>query len=480
MIHRTPPLTLRMLTILSALAGFLPVVAAGDGFDDLASCIPADANALILIDVEKTLQAPVAQQQGWGRTLEAAYVERPVFLPPEATKLAIGGRLDFRNDFVPMWEVAVIETPAAVAMRSLAMRDRGYVETVNGAETAWTAANTAYFQLPNNVLGVVARAERQFVSRVIGQAQNAAPASLSEYLQQALKLVNDRVQILFMIDLTDAASPRRMEDRLRQASWLKSSDGDPAVLAKLLAGVRGAALRVAVGSDCQCQLQVDFRDDVSSHEKIVKDALLQTLAELGMATDELAKWSFSAKGRQLLAQGKLSTDGQRRLFSVLEIPPTDLNPAGDAGNSEPSESERRERSLVYFASTEELLKDLRSGLKDSKATSAWMERYARRIDDLPVLYVDDELLEYGDKLAETLRIMSLSKRQAGIRSGVRRSEGAGYYYDYDAYERNAQASAARRQEMAVASDAIVEGWGLIDDATADVRRNMTQKYQAEF
>jgi hypothetical protein len=113
-----------------------------------------------------------------------------------------------------------------------------------------------------------------------------------------------------------------------------------------------------------------------------------------------------------------------------------------------------------------------------------MERYARRIDELPTLHVDELLLDYGDKLAETLRIMSLSKRQAGIRYGVRASEGNGYYdgYDYgsNAYSSAADRSQARKEEMAVAQVDRVQGWALIDDATADIRRTLTKKYNIEF
>jgi hypothetical protein len=113
-----------------------------------------------------------------------------------------------------------------------------------------------------------------------------------------------------------------------------------------------------------------------------------------------------------------------------------------------------------------------------------MERYARKIDELPVLNVDEMLLDYGDKLAETLRIMSLSKRQAGIAAGVRATEGGGYYdgydYGYNAFDAAAARSQAKKEEMAVASDTRVQGWKLIDDATADIRRSLTKKYGVEF
>jgi hypothetical protein len=88
-------------------------------FQDLARLIPDEANALVLMDVEQLLATPLAQNQGWSRKLETAYVERPVVLPPEAKKLAIGAILTREEDLRPVWEIAVMETPEAVPVRAI-------------------------------------------------------------------------------------------------------------------------------------------------------------------------------------------------------------------------------------------------------------------------------------------------------------------------------------------------------------------------
>jgi hypothetical protein len=214
--------------------------------------------------------------------------------------------------------------------------------------------------------------------------------------------------------------------------------------------------------------------------------VLHALQTLGFSTDEAAKWDLSLSARSIRMRGVLDTDGQRRVLSVIELPAVDLqgNDSDGKASAQPNESEVRESSLTYFKSALALTADLRKGLKDTKATSSWMERYARRIDELPTLHVDELLLDYGDKLAETLRVMALSKRQAGIRYGVRASQGSSYYdgYDYgeDAYASAADRTQARKEEMSVAQDVRVQGWALIDDATADIRRTLTKKYNVEF
>ena len=61
---------------------------------DCSPKVPPSANTLVLIDVERTLASPLAQAGGWGKKLELAYVSRPIFLPPEATKLVMAASLE--------------------------------------------------------------------------------------------------------------------------------------------------------------------------------------------------------------------------------------------------------------------------------------------------------------------------------------------------------------------------------------------------
>jgi hypothetical protein len=457
-----------------------------ESFETLAARIPGQANALVLIDVEQTMAAPLAQKQGWSRKLETAYVERPVYLPPEARKLALGASLRPADDFSSAWEVAVMELAEPVAVRSIARSEAGYLDEIRGASAAMTPLDAGFLDLGNGLMGVVHPADRQFMSRWVATAREPGRGELSPYLQSAVGLVNDRVQVLLAVDLTDVLSPRDIEARLAEATWLASKNADVAAIAGVLTKLRGAALRLAIGEKCQGQLQIDFDADVAPLGDVAQPLVFQALNNLGISTTELASWKVTLADRSVRMQGDLSTDAQRRIFSVIELPSVELGGSPATGGAEAAapESEMRERSLAYFKSTQVLLDDLRKGLKDTKATSAWMERYARRIDELPVLHVDELLLDYGDKLAETLRIMALSKREAGIRYGVRAGESGGYYdgysYGSDAYTRTDERAQARKEEMAVASDVRVQGWTLIDDASADIRRTLTQKYSVEF
>jgi hypothetical protein len=402
----------------------------------------------------------------------------------------VGAALRPSDDFLPAWELAVMELTEPIGVRAIARAESGYIDELNGAPAAITPNDVAFISLGDNILVTARPADRQFLSRWVLFARDGAQPQLSGYLQSALGLVNERVQVLLAVDLTDVLGPPQIEAKFADAKSLSTAQADKQAIAGVLATLQGAALRLAIGKECRGQLQIDFGAEVAPLKDVAKPLVFEALSALGLQTKELEGWSVTLGPRSIRMQGVLSADAQRRVFSVIELPSAELSDkkgpadASPATAADPDESAMRESSLAYFKSTQELVNDLRKGLKDAKATSAWMERYARRIDELPVLNVDELLLDYGDKLAETLRIMSLAKRQAGIQYGVRATEGSGYYSGYsygeDAYSSTAARSQARKEEMAVASNARVEGWRLIDDATADIRRTLTKKYGTEF
>ena len=149
----------------------------------------------MLIDVERTLDSPLAQAEGWGKKLELAYVSRPVFLPPEATKLVMAASLEPENNFQREWELGVMELADPMSMRSIARSEGGYVDTVNDTDVAWTPSDAYFVSLADRELGVMFPADRQFVSRWIGYASKNDRLMLSNYLRQATRLQTEQIQV---------------------------------------------------------------------------------------------------------------------------------------------------------------------------------------------------------------------------------------------------------------------------------------------
>jgi len=476
----------------------ISTIARGGTFEDLIPKVPPSANTLVLIDVERTLDSPLAQAGGWGKKLELAYVNRPIFLPPEASKLVLASSLEPQNHYQREWELGVMELTDPMSMRSIARSEGGYVDTVKGTQVAWTPSDAYFISLADRILGVMFPADRQFVSRWIGFATKNTSVMLSNYLRKATRLANEQIQILMAIDLTDVAQPHELAEKAEDSPLLKKSGIPVDKLVTMLGSLQGATLRIAIGDDAQAQLRIDFGEDVTSLKSVAKELIVDVLGNLGAHTDDLESWKLEVKGKSIQMQGKLSEDGMRRVFSVVELPSAKFSLLKDEAENpeEANESLMRESSLTYFRATDVLLKDLKRELRGNKASAAIMERYAGRIDRMPILHVDNDLLDYGSNLAQTLRAVALSKRQGGVQAGVGTAGmGGGGYANYssgygwfgqlgDAYA-GARASAADRtaikaQAMAESKNVRVEGSKLIADATAQIRRQMTQKYGVEF
>ena len=482
----------------------------GHAFDELLAKVPPSANSLVLINVEKTLSSPLAIEDGWSKKLELAYVDQPVFLPPEATKLVMAASLQTTEGFQRNWEMAVMNLSSPMGMSSIARSEGGYVDTLRDTEVAWTPSDAYFVSLSDRMLGVMFPADRQAVSRWIAFAKQNVRPMMSTYLREATHKTSDNVQILLAMDLTDVVQPHELNEKVQQSELFEKIKMDNKTAVPLLTSLRGASLRVMVGEKAEAQLRIDFAEDISALERIAGDLVIQVLDEIGVTVPGIEEWQTKVVGTSIRMQGELTQDGQRRIFSLVELPsakfsllkdvppPPSESPGDPSGSGGSQESLIRESSQTYFSSIQVLLKDLKRELRGNKASSAIMERYAGRIDRMPILNVDDDLLDYGSFVSETLRSVALSRRQGGISSGTQTagmggSGYSGYQYDYNWFTHThkedlyagaragaAQRSAIKAQAMAESKNVRVEGSKAIADATAQIRRQMTKKYSVEF
>ena len=150
--------------------------------------------------------------------------------------------------------------------------------------------------------------------------------------------------------------------------------------------------------------------------------------------------------------------------------------------------------------------DLKADMKNSKnlaSTSLWFDKYARRIERLPTLNVDEELVNYGAFVASQLRQASLAVKTMGIKSGVRQAQITGGDVSYDAgtrwggygyygiggggYDATAEAKAkeserrvVRAEEKGIAATDVQQIRQAIIAATPTSAVKMTEKYQIQF
>jgi hypothetical protein len=186
------------------------------------------------------------------------------------------------------------------------------------------------------------------------------------------------------------------------------------------------------------------------------------------------------------------------VFSLIDHPTSMLiaAEASSAAGESASQSKQAAASQQYFRSISSLLDDVREKSKDAKTfgeNALWFDNWARRMDRLPVLNVDAELLVYGRDTATALRNMAASLRGIGIYSGARTAQiysnsggmtpAAGEYGNsgYSEWrDVDNQRRAVRAEEKAKGAVSARDIATQVANETGRVRQAMSQKYMVEF
>jgi hypothetical protein len=350
---------------------------------------------------------------------------------------------------------------------------------------------------------------RQAVARWVRDANTGAAMSLSPYLAAAANLPDQvGTEIIMAIDLEDALGRDRIRKAMEKSAVLRQNSVDLDAATDALASLQGATLGARVTHRVYGKLKVDFGRDIAVLKDVAKPLLLEVLGEAGASIDEFADWNVETSARRITIDGELTRSGLRRLFSFLELDATAVDaPNGavppQAGESGSTSAVDPYVSKRYFQSVTGYLNDLKRerGATGYYTIALWFDKYAKRIDRLPILNVDPELVDYGGRVVGGLRDCVEAIRGSGIRSGARSAQvtggdvGSGYYGGYDGYavfSSSANYAAAqvgaveqerraiRAQERGQSSTDVRAVIRELQEETSKTRRKMTEKYGIEF
>lgn len=457
---------------------------------ELLNYIPPGSNSVVIVDVQGLLSSQLAQQQGWADRQAAGYSQRPVLLPADALNVVIGAQLDTAGDLSLNWEVAALTLNRVFSADQIALPEGGYIDTIGGVSTVWTPSNAYILDLEGNDVGMMYPADRQAVARWIDFMGSNQSIAVSDYLREAVALVGPETQIVIALDLKDALTPHRVREGMMSSQTFMMNDYRIDRLVPIVTGVRGITLKISVGQDMRGELRFDFSEDVSPFYSQAKDFVLEVLARHNATLDDIESWNQRNEENSIVLEGPLSDSGLRRLATLLDMPTTKFSDLADAAPAEQGTDEYTAASVAYFQAVKVMLDDLREEADRAHNNACvWMERYARRIDALPILNVDDELLDWGSAVSETLRTQANVEKTANVTGGVRVMEAnqySGYTYDNYGYANGGYYDAIherhtiRAQEQGAARITRFGTWSELENATADMRRGMTQKYGIEF
>ena len=488
---------------------------AADEFQELVRLVPRSANAIVLLNMEKAKNSPMGLREGWKAKIEKAFAAGLVRVPPQAKRFVLASQIDL--EFMePLWEAAVVDLDEELSIEQIAQRRGGVLDTIENLPALVLPNDTYIVQFGPKTLGAMGPANRQTVVRWVREVRKPSPRPLSAYLQQAAVFSDDTgSQVIMAVDLGGAMSFERVGKYLKSKQKLLDEwNADLLALTKLLRDVRGVRIGVRIGEQPSARIVIDLRSDASSIASFAKPLFMQIMSDLGASINEVQFWTAQAKGSELSLSGRLTNSGLRRLLSVVDSPVSNEHTGAKAPPISPGElpAIRAKASRDHFRAVVGMFNDLKGDMRNARtiaSAAVWFDKYARRIERLPMLNVDDEVLDYSGFVADQMRQASQVVKTMGIQSGARTAQVTssnaapyvvgtarwGRYGRYGGYvgvrggvygqraemkNIDSQRRAIRAQEKGVAATDVGQLRQGVLSATADIRRKMTKKYQLQF
>lgn len=476
-------------------------------FEELVKQVPRSANAVVILNLEKAKNSPMGQREGWAARIEKSFEEGLTRVPPQATQFVLAAELDFQG-MEPMWQAAVLNLNSDVLIDKIAETYGGAEETILSRKAVALPGDGYAVALGTRTLAAARPANRQFVLRWLRETKPSGGPELSEYLVKAAGYSdNAGSEIIMAIDLEGAFALDRIFEYMKTKTWLEKEKANPNSVATLLYSAKGIRLGVKIGEKPLARVAVDFDAATDWTQPIAKQLLIEMLEDAGMKIDDLDQWTVEAKGKEIGLQGYLSPEGLRQVLSIVPSPAPTKNVAVEIP-SEAAKLDPAAASQAHFKAVTKLLNELKiqkSNVRTFGEYHVWFDRYAGKIEQLPILGVDKELVDYSAYVAQQLRGGSNSVKTAGMREGQRDAHvqsspdvyayaynsgyNNGYYGGYgvaryapraDLQYEASQRRINRKEERGGAHMSMEQVRQNVIAATSGVRRNMTEKYQVEF
>jgi hypothetical protein len=487
-----------------AVEGFLPSCAWA-GWKEMAVWLPAGTNAIVALNVDALLRSPLGAKEGWADRWTDCYEAGPVAIIP-GTQRMLAGAFVKQGLQDADWRITIMELAEPLQLEDVGRSQGGYPEKV--WDKMCVCSPTAYFvSLDPKTLASYTPANRQSVFNwVCDKPVGVASANLRGIVSG----LGGSTHIVMAMDVTEQYS----------ASGIRSNVGmnplsriDPKTdldrLAHALAGIQYVALSVKVTDKMQATTIVQVASDGEWLGKIAKSVVPEILDRGGISLPELDSWTVTAEARRITLAGEMSVDSMRDLLSITGLRTT-TKPV--KVSDDPAMIAKASRT--FFRTICASLDSYPKTASYDRITT-WVKRETAKIERLPLVNVDPELVAWSAEVTKRMReaMMSLATDRLSAASSVvavqdpnaptyggnttvvagRGYYGSGYYYSYDGtYSRQAaqnavdQENVARqrmqiiKQQQAQSLQTVTKIMGDLGANRNALRAKMTDKYKIEF
>lgn len=414
----------------------------------------------------------------------------------------------------PEWEIGYAVVPQMPAPDAIAQRAAGYVDNIGGRAAVWTPNQMYLIPLQNNILSIVRPADRKFVGQWLKKDR---ANTVSDYLLRAAASPLDQLSTLIAFDLEDVVSADVLAQGLSQFKSVENRD--LAAIAKTLASVQGVTLSVRKDSLQNATISLQFRQGSRDFAAVAKSFFLEAMARRGTSLPELASWnqSNSPDLQTITFSGTLSAQALDDVLGIFTVhqhggdmnasSPAAAATAPAANSAEASASMIAENTKDYFKKLVNIVHRVRDYSANNTGERAqWNGNMANRIDMLPTLNIDPDMVNFGAEVAKALRTNMVSMQTINISQGAaavasdagtagfstataggtwaggvsRTLSNYGYGYSAGGFVDPNSPTKYYQLGQAQGNSGFKQMMAQLEQALADMRRTMTDRYKIQF
>lgn len=465
-------------------------------FPKLAQKLPAGTNAIVAVNVAKLLETPYAKAEDWAKTTADAWAKQPMMIPPGATRLLMASevRTDTMENY---WEMSLIEMKQVPDLQSLAAAEGGNIDRVWDKDAVASPINAYFIPLDGTTLASITPANRTAVSKWVRTPTTRPEGNVtSDYIQHTLAGLNEKTDITMAMDLEGAFGVPRIRRFLADNEIKGIEEKQMDRIAGTLGSMQGIKLDITVGQDVNGRATVSFDRDTAELSECAKPIMIAVLNNGGMHLDDIDDWTCTAVGKTVTMQGKLSTGALRKLLSIVQspIPAITVAQPQSAGAKAVAAADPAVASQRYFKAVCAMLDNFKGASSPSESAS-WARATSKRIDQLPILNVDPQLIQWGSNVSLKLKQagagMAVAQTQMNARvAGVADPSYTGTYDQAGEYKwtstpgemenANRQRRQAALEQKAQAQEQTARILTEVAETRPAIRAAMVEKYKVEF
>ncbi|MBP3957007.1 hypothetical protein J8F10_17190 [Gemmata sp. G18] len=495
----------RVMLIAAALGTGAGTLRAQERVTDLLGWVPSRTNLVLFVDADALGKSAIAKKEKWGTSGEP--VSGLDTLPPGVSQLVVASQFEPRSG--PSGEAFVVRLKKPMSDADLLKGTGGTTDKIAGKNVVLTPNSRFVANLKPGIAGGYQPANRQDMGRWLREANGEVSPKLSPLLAIAGAGVGANTPVVLVLDTSDMFSPALVKTRLAATATFKDKAAKIGPVADLFGQLHYVTVSISATDKLAAELRLEFGAPAAPLDGAAQPLMLEVLKGLGFHSAEMDQWAATVRGSTVTFSGPLTKESANDLLSPFLQP--SLGAVDQPAPEVPAEQVKLQASKKYFQAVQKKMGEVQ---KNSPPTfqklTAVLNNGARYIEELPLLNVDEELLQWGAALATTLRTMAVMSQKAGGAISLAEANRAmstvstpnyytgggyvgGYYggYGWNYAVPSGSTSTAvvdnyatvnNIQTVTSQNEALYrrETWQAIQAGTLDLRRKMVKKYNAEF